>query len=52
MRRFFRDGSGAVSIEYSLLLAVVAILVVTTIRQIGEKVADLLGLVLPGFLGI
>jgi Flp pilus assembly pilin Flp len=52
MRRFWRDESGAVSIEYSLLLAVIAILVVSTIRQIGERVGELLGLVLPGFMGI
>lgn len=52
MRRFWRDAGGAVSIEYSLLLAVIAILVVSTIRQIGDRVGELLGLVLPGFMGI
>lgn len=52
MRRYGRDERGAVSIEYSLLLAVIAILVISTIREIGVIVESLFGLVLPGFMGI
>ena len=52
MRRFWRDEGGAVSIEYSLLMGFIAILVIATIREIGLKLADMFGLVLPGFMGI
>jgi Flp pilus assembly pilin Flp len=37
MRAFFRDESGAGLLEYTLILALVALVVVTTLQVLGDK---------------
>ena len=49
MRRWFRDKSGATSIEYALLAALMSVLLIAAVRSIGISTGGVFNQVSSGF---
>ena len=49
MRRWFRDESGATSIEYALMAALMSVLLIAAVRSIGTSTVSAFNQVASGF---